>query len=118
MEKIFYLIFILPLFYCGTCNHEKVNGKIEASSLEVEVGDTVFLEAVIIDKDKVLKKIMWEADPVENNVLISLVVDNNDSTEYKAFFISNESGKYRVILSCFYKQTNPTYIDEVDIIVK
>jgi len=42
-------------------------------------------------------------------------MDNNDSTEYKALFIANEPGQYRIILSCFYKQTNPTFIDEINI---
>lgn len=118
MKKSIYLLFLIPLFYCGTCNHEKVNGIIEASSVEVVVGDTVFLEAVITDKDKVLKGIMWDADPIENNVLISPVYNGKDSTEYKAFFVASEPGQYRILLSCFYKQTNPTYVDEINIQVK
>ena len=116
MKKIWFVLVLVPLFYCGTCNHEKVNGEIKCSSTTISVGDTVFLEAIIHDKDKELKRIMWDVDSMENATLISPVFDGGDSTEYKALFIPLKPGKYNILLSCFYKQTNPTFIDEVEII--
>lgn len=57
MKKYFYLvIFLLPIFICGTCNHEKVSGEIKTSQLQISLGDTIELDAIIFDKDKVLKK--------------------------------------------------------------
>ncbi|MBN2779066.1 MAG: hypothetical protein JXR36_15620 [Bacteroidales bacterium] len=117
MKKIWFVLVLVPLFYCGTCNHEKVNGEIKCSSTTISVGDTVFLEAIIHDKDKELKRIMWDVDSMGNATLISPVFDGGDSTENKALFIPQKTGKFRIILSCFYKQTNPTFIDEVEIIV-
>jgi len=119
MKKHLYLIvFLIPLFYCGTCNHETVNGEIKIEQDEISVGDTIILEALIHDKDKELKEIMWDVDPNEGVVLISPLFEDGDSTEYKSLLIAKEAGTYNIILSCFYKQTNPTVIDELEIVVE
>lgn len=58
---------------------------------------------------------MWDVNPSEDAIIISPLFYGNDSTEYKALFTANKPGKYRILLSCFYKQTNPTFIDELEI---
>lgn len=119
MKKHLYLIvFLIPLFYCGTCNHEQVDGEIKMETQEISVGDTLLLEAEIYDKEKELKSIMWDVDSADNVVLISPVYEDGDSTEYKVLFIPLKPGEYNVLLSCFYIQTNPMFIDEVEIVVK
>ncbi|PLX07880.1 MAG: hypothetical protein C0596_09065 [Marinilabiliales bacterium] len=118
MKKIWYILVLLPLFYCGTCNQEKVDGEIKMETQEISVGDTLVLEAEIYDKEKELKSIMWDVDSADNVILISPVYEDGDSTEYKALFIPLKPGEYNVLLSCFYKQTNPTFIDEKQIAVK
>ena len=115
MKKNLYLIFLFPLFYCGTCNHEKVDGEIKMHTQEISIGETLELEAIIYDTDKKLKKIMWDVEPHEDASIISPIYENGDSTQYKALFISDKAGTYRITLSCFYIQTNPTFIDEVEI---
>jgi F420-dependent methylenetetrahydromethanopterin dehydrogenase len=116
-KNLYLLVFLLPLFYCGTCNHEEVDGEIKMITEEISVGDTLELEAIIYDADKVLEEIMWDVDPYEDAKIISPIYEDGDSTQYKALFTTDKPGTYRITLSCFYKQTNPTFIDEVEIVV-
>ncbi|MDD2634002.1 MAG: hypothetical protein PHW82_00720 [Bacteroidales bacterium] len=114
-KHLYLLIFLLPLLCCGTCNHEKVEGKIKMSTDEIMIGDTLELEAIIFDTEKKLKKIMWDVDLYEDASIISPIYVEGDSTEYKSLFIAKNSGIFKITLSCFYIQTNPTIIDEVEI---
>ena len=117
-KHLYLLIFLLPLFYCGTCNHETVDGEIMMEKETISVGDTIMLEAIIYDKEKELKEIMWNVEPNEGVVLISPVYEDGDSTEYKALFSATKPGTYSLELSCFYVQTNPTIINVKEIVVE
>jgi hypothetical protein len=117
-KNIFCLILIMALLtlvgIAGGCDQTELEGTISPSPLEVKVGEEAALTLSVPSELEGIHREMWEVEP-ESLGTIDCASPGEKCRQ--AIFTATSPGTGIIEVWGFYKQTNPQFIMETEVIV-
>ena len=118
-KKIIY-VFLITAFLglagmAEACDHTELEGTISPSPVELSIGETITLTLEVPSELEEIHREMWRVEPES---LGTIECASSGEKCRKAIFTATSLGTGTIEVGGFYKQTNPQFIAETEVVIR